>query len=180
VITICPIAADLDWADESRTKVAVGSDTRVACDVAVNTAKRIQTGGEKVEIVPTACEAPNYHNEWMASVMSGYMKTLHCQAPIIPGKALSFDTWGEMRSLAFHVWENRMRGIKTKKVILVVKWWHAPRVCFTFWYWRLRFRVRNVKVEVVKCPSLVGPKMIVHEIGGVIKYSIRMLFRKFD
>lgn len=162
-----------DLARDRRGKVIVGPETRIACDRAL---EMRMADPDRTTIVVTAAHASEkWDRVFMATVMEEYMRSRDPSAPIIVRKAETFNTSGEMKKLA--------TVMATKQsftsIVIVVKWWHAPRSKLLCLYWLWRYDVKGIPVTVSSCPSKASWKAILYEfIGAWPKNIFKMVMGK--
>lgn len=106
-------------------------DTRRACAGALATACRQDLTGVPVHLICTAGVHTN-HNVVMSKQMQAVILSLDKKAPTVSLMGQQYNTQGELTCMIRFVnWLARIKRISPSDihVTLVVKWWHAPRVC---------------------------------------------------
>jgi hypothetical protein len=158
--------------------VDVGPETKIACDKALELAA---TDPKNSMIVATAgkCPQQKWQFAWMSQVMKSYMRREDKSACVMIGRAETFNTSGEMKCLAglLSSFLPGEFGVSESEVIIVVKWWHAPRAKFLCRYWLKRNGFGQIPVSMERCPSNVGRKTIILEfLGAWPKNLLRIIF----
>jgi len=160
--------------------VELGKDTRQTCDKALEIAEQ----DKRALIAITAGEAPRHGDVWMGLMMSDYVH-FHQKFEsrrMFVSKASEFNTYGEMLKLARMIAEEedalRMKR-NMLRIILIVKWWHAPRAWFLCrHHLKKRGLARLIPVSVV-CYRSNAPwfDILIREPGAWIVNIFRILNR---
>lgn len=129
---VAVVAADLAWSTKlCGNQVVVGPETDQACRCAVAVA---EAGDQQAEILALA----GYSSEFrvtMSDVMRAHMATVygypHLKMRSLGCLTATFDTYGEMKTLAGVIKQMRAPGTSEEMTIyLVCRWWHLPRAYF--------------------------------------------------
>ncbi len=160
-----------DLARNESGKVIIGPETKIACDRAVEIARKLP---DYLVFLTAGCASEKWDEVWMADTMNEYIRTqgdIHCWI----GKASSFNTDGEMRMLADMIIPSRYKSLlPVEEVILAVKWWHAPRSWLLCKY-RLHKAGLKIPVSISSCPSNASWAMIAREIPAIFHNVWRIL-----
>jgi hypothetical protein len=160
VIIIMPILFDL--ALDENGGVILGPGTKKACDQAIEIARH-----SRYALILTTATVPTsakWKGERMGLIAQRYIVTANSDARVDFAEAETFDTFGEVLAVARYV-----RYLPSvEKVVLTVKWWHAPRV---FMLARRIFRRLDISCPIeLRIHSLrVTPKGLLGELLGFVK-----------
>ncbi len=149
------VACDLDR--DVNGEVVVGTETKIACDKAIELFNALK---DPCYIVATAGEARKYDNVVMSLVMQKYMhERIGILKPIFSRCADTFNTDGEVKELVHYI-----RYLDHHcKVIICVKWWHALRTRALIWRRFQQAGLQRVPVTIVECDSKASRLTILKE-----------------
>ena len=127
----------------------VGPETAIACNRAIALWKHLSLEERWVAVA-----AGDAGKEWdhviMSTIMADYIKMAsHDMIKPIQLLAKTFDTDGEVLAIRDHLGSDR----NIKKVIAVVKWWHAPKVEKLLEQRLIEVGLLGVQIEISECPS---------------------------
>jgi DUF218 domain len=158
VILIVPF----DLCRDKLGRIVVGSETKIACDRAIELAS--QDPDDSIIVTMAGIAGKRWNNIWMAWVIRDYVRSCAPrEVRCVVGRADTFNTSGEMKKLADMIATSKLGS---DGVTLVVKWWHAPRAKLLCRYWLKKYGLSQVKVTVVSCHSHVGWHTIAAEFLG--------------
>jgi hypothetical protein len=156
-----------DLGRDENGKIIVGPETKIACDRAISLADN----DRKTIIAITAGETPGKRNPVvMSDVMADYLlsaRPMLCNGRLIRNNAWTFNTDGEMRALVDLLY----RRPACSRIILAVKWWHAPRAWALCKYRLFKARLQ-IPVSISWCYSEVAWTLIAKEFFFAIPNNI--------
>lgn len=163
---IVPVSCDFDYEEG---KVIPGRETKIACDGATK-----MMDNRSYILLTATRDGKKWDRVRMMDVMKVYLLSQGIHPRRIKEKqATTFNTFGEMQAVARYVSQNVLFGVASPGVprgciILVVKWWHAPRCRLLLRYHLFRERGRRlvpdkIKVVVVNCESHASKGAIAKE-----------------
>lgn len=140
--------------------IEVGRETELACLKAI----QIWLKNRSAIIIATAGRSKKFNNVVMSLVMKWYLQERlpASEVRILSLMADAFNTDGEVRKLRDYIAQNP----QINRVIVAVKWWHAPRV---WWLMRYRFwegNLRGIKIRIPWCRSEASPLAWLKEIAA--------------
>ena len=170
------VAADL--ARDPEGKVLIGPETKRVCDRAMRYYWDMRAKHGSIERVVLAATAGIASAQWdtvhMGGLMVEYCKSRGMSEETAGAmKASAFNTDGEMTELATY-----LHGASSfKKVVLVARWWHAPR---SYLLCKYRLRTMGVRIPVRLAPVASSDWLygIAYEMAAIPHNLMRMLRQK--
>ncbi len=161
-----------DLARDEKGKVIVGPETKIACDRAIELA---QEDSKSLIVCTAGVAGEKWDHSWMALIIGEYVLGKVGKDRFLAGKTFKFNTWGEMEELSnlSSRWKWKLSNLE---IVLVVKWWHAPRAKFLCKYF---FKGYPVKITVNSCESFVSYKTIISEFLLAWPINILRVIRDF-
>ncbi len=151
-----------DYALDRYGSITVGEGSRRACEHAVRLA--YAHPDSIVFFAARASPDPKWRNIPLGNSARRYMKTIAPDVLTTFREADTFNTFGEILSLARYLVARRATEHDT--VLIAVKWWHAPRVRMLA---HGIFAHLKLHCPVTVCPHWfrLTPKTFAHELGAL-------------
>jgi hypothetical protein len=123
-------AADLNH-NNSTGQTVIGPETARVCNKAARVYHDHIT--EEPLVVVTAGFSPKHHVIMGEDIMVPHLKGCAVQDMLFH-QAEKFNTDGEIRALVDHVIRIKNTERIFRKLYVVARWWHIPRIAFLLWY----------------------------------------------